>query len=381
MAKKKKTSTGFSLKDELFNRDRVKFLAGQFQVSDPQFDSNGFIKSVMKDLLKLELKERIVHIATKLEEQLPDDFATACRSIQAALPPALDPTLHDDDFGDFIMAPLGEFVVRNGLEKKHVKRSLNLLHAITQRFSMEDAIRYFINAHPEITLSTMEKWTKDSNYHVRRLVSEGTRPRLPWSGRLHIDVIRPLPFLDALHADETRYVTRSVSNHLNDIAKSDPDLVLKTLRRWKRLGLQDAAELDWMSRHALRTMVKQGHAGALKFLGFRPDPKIQVGDVVLSTQSVRPGEAIEFSFAVTAARAESLMVDYVIEFVKSNGSLAPKVHKIKPLDLAKGETVAVKKKHPFRANATTFKLYPGTHHLTIQINGKSFGRTSFEMSV
>ncbi|MCO8122172.1 hypothetical protein NHH03_10520 [Stieleria sp. TO1_6] len=372
-------SAGFSLKDQLFNRDRVEYLANQFRSADDDFDDKGFIRDVMDSLVELELKQRIVHIAGSLEKYLADDYATAAKQITAALPPPLDPNRTDDDFGDFIFAALGEFVVRNGTAKKHLKLSLRTLKALTQRFSMEDAIRTFIDQHPEVTLAELQKWSNDKNYHVRRLVSEGTRPLLPWSRRLSIDPTTPIPFLDTLHADRARYVTRSVANHLNDISKSQPDVVLETLRRWKNLDRQDAQELQWINRHALRTLVKQGHPGALRFLGFNPQPKIEVSEFQLTPPVVSPGQAIELCFTVTADRSEALIVDYVIEFVKANGTRSPKVHKIKQLRLGAGESCVVRKRHLLRAAATTFRLYPGTHHVTLQINGKPQGTRSFEL--
>jgi len=334
MANENKGS-GFSLKDQLFNRNRVEYLADLFRSADGEFDAAGFVRDTMKQFKKLELKQRIVHITERLESYLSPDFRIAAKQITAALPPPLDPNLTDDDFGDFIFAPLGEFIVRNGIQKKHLKLSLKTLKAITQRFSMEYAIRAFIDAHPDETLAELSKWSTDRNYHVRRLVSEGTRPLLPWSGRLSIEMTTPLPLLETLHADSTRYVTRSVSNHLNDIAKTHPKLVLDALKRWKKQGEQETTELQWMSKHALRTLVKQGNAPALRFLGFKPNPKIEVTEYSLKSSTLKPGQAIELSFEVTALRDESLMIDYVIDFVKANGSLAPKVHKLKQISLQK----------------------------------------------
>ena len=374
-----KQGAGFSLKDHLFNAERVQYLADRFHVANSGFDKSGFVRDTMQQLPQLELKARIVHIATSLERYLADDFRVAAKQIVAALPEPLDPTGTDDDFGDFIFAPLGEFVVRNGLSKKHVRISLKTLKEITQRFSMEDAIRTFINGYPDETLAELALWSIDSNYHVRRLVSEGTRPLLPWSGRIFIDATTPLPFLETLHADPTRYVTRSVANHLNDIARKKPAIVLETLHRWKQLGKQHPAELNWMTRHALRTLVKRGHPQALQLLGFNAIPKIAVTDFEIATPQIRPGDAVEFSFSVTAQRAESLVIDFVIEFVKANGTLSPKVHKLKQLSLKEGESATVRKCHVLRANATTYTLYPGTHYVTLQINGQSCGRLSFEL--
>jgi len=376
---KQNSGTGFSLKDQLFNRQRVEYLAELFFDADNDFDKSGFVRCTMKRLPDLELKERIVHIASVLEGFLRADYRAATKQIAAALPPPLDPSKSDDDFGDFIFAPLGEYVVRNGLAKQYVKLSLRTLKSLTMRFSMEDAIRAFINQHTQATMDELAKWATDSNYHVRRLASEGTRPRLPWSGRLVIDSTAALPILDVLHADPTRYVTRSVANHLNDIAKSDPAVVIQRLARWQALKLQDEAELNWITRHALRTLVKKGDPKALKLLGFRSKPKIEISQFQLQRDKLRPGEAIEFSFVVKGLRDEPLLIDYVIDFMKANGATSPKVHKLKQLTLKKGESLVIKKKHLLKANATTYKLYPGTHGVTLQVNGRQLDRLTFEL--
>ncbi len=368
------------LKEKLFNRERIAYLAGLFADSVPGFDRTGFIRDSVDGLSDLELKQRITHITAALEKVLSPDFAVAAKQIAAALPPPLDPTLSDNDFGDFILACLGEYVVRNGLSKKHLKRSLKLLRELTMRFSVEDAIRYFINAFPEETFAELQKWAGDRNYHVRRLVSEGTRPLLPWSGRLRTDPLRPLPLLDRLHADPTRYVTRSVANHLNDIAKTQPAVVIETLKKWRKLEVQDQKELAWMTRHALRTLVKRGHPDALRLLGCRSDPSIKVSGLSIWPTVVRPGETITFSFDISATRDEALLIDYIIEFAKDRGATAPKVHKIKKLQIRRGQALAVSRRHPLKANATTFKLYPGLHRLTLQINGKRYDTGSFTIA-
>lgn len=370
----------FSLKDELFNRPKVVYLADLLANAEPDFDHAAFVKQTMRGFKSLELKERISRIADSLQACLAEDFQAACKHIVASLPPRLDPNKTDDDFGDFIFAPLGEYVVREGLTKANLNRALRTLKEITQRFSMEDSIRAFINAFPDRTLAELEKWAKDKNYHVRRLVSEGTRPTLPWSKRLTIDQLTPLPLLDQLYRDPTRYVVRSVANHLNDIAKTDAPAVLKRLRQWKREGLQRQDEFEWLSRHALRTLVKRGDSKALAFLGYRDQPKIAVDTFEVSPNTVKPGESITIDVAMTALRTEPLIVDYVVDFVKANGTTAPKVHKLKQLTLAAGESVALTKKHTLKANATTYKLYPGEHRVTLQVNGQQLASKMFDLA-
>lgn len=245
---------------------------------------------------------------------------------------------------------------------------------------MEDSIRYFIREFPEETLARLELWARDSNYHVRRLVSESTRPLLPWSGRLDLQSTDTLPLLDYLHADITRYVTRSVANHLNDIAKSQPDLVVRTLRTWHDLGRQEPKELQWMTRHALRTLVKQGHPEALALLGFKSDPLVNCSDLKIAHATLRRGETLEFSIDILALRDESIVVDYAIDFVKAGGKRSTKVYKAAKLNLKRDKTQRLVKRHKLHANATTYQLYPGEHLLTIQINGKAVAKKPFVLT-
>ncbi|MBX3423227.1 MAG: DNA alkylation repair protein [Pirellulaceae bacterium] len=371
--------SGFSLKDHLFNRSKVEYLAGLFCSADSAFPYRRFVGGVMRQLPERELKQRIVLIAENLESCLPTNFRRAAAMIVAALPPPLDEHQTDDDFGDFILAPLGEFVVRNGLEAQHFMLSLETLKHITKRFSMEDAMRSFLRQFPDETLLELKRWTDDGNYHVRRLVSESTRPSLPWSGKIGLPVEATLPLLNKLHADRTRYVTRSVANHLNDIAKTHPELVVETLAHWRSLAKQDQAELSWMMRHALRTLIKRGHPGSLKLLGYNPQPKVDVSHIRLKQSILLPGQTLEFSVKLTARRPESLVVDYSIDFPKANGKRTTKVFKAAKLTLRTGESLTVIKRHKLLAKATTFRLYPGLYKLTIQVNGQPSQAVQFSV--
>ncbi|MDX1929613.1 MAG: DNA alkylation repair protein [Pirellulaceae bacterium] len=372
--------TGFSLKDHLFNRAKVDYLAGLFTANDPAFAKREFVNQVMKALPSLELKQRIALIAEALEDHLSEHFPTAVAQIVASLPPPLDESRTDDDFGDFIFAPLGEYVVRKGATRTHLALSLSTLKELTKRFSMEDAMRTFIRQFPSETIRELTRWAKDRNYHVRRLVSESTRPLLPWSGRIDLPVETTLPLLDVLHSDRTRYVTRSVANHLNDIAKSNPELVVQALQKWHVMAKQERQELLWMTRHALRTLVKRGHADALRLLGLDPAPKLSIGAIQIAKRKLLPGDSLEFSLEITALRDECLVIDYAIEFVKAGGKRSTKVFKAAKLSLKQGESRTVYKKHKLHAQATTYQLYAGEHQLTVQINGQAVGTKSFHVT-
>jgi 3-methyladenine DNA glycosylase AlkC len=369
----------FSLKDHLFNPESVTYLAKQLASAHADFNSKLFVADVLKRLPQLELKERIIWIAEVLESHLPANYKKACAVIVKALPPPLDPNKTDDDFGSFIFAPFGEYVVRNGCSKEKLEVSYETLLELTLRFSMEDAMRPFLNAFPLETLAQYKKWVRHTNYHARRLVSESTRPLLPWSRRITLPIETPIAFLDILHSDKTRYVTRSVANHLNDISKINPTLTIDTLKRWHELKKQDSDELMWMTRHALRTLVKKGDSGALHLLGYGHIPNISIGGFTLAspTKKILQSDILTFQFDITAYANTELLIDYIIEFVKANGQRKPKVFKIKKVSLRKGESVTLFKKHRLVADATTFVLNPGTHSLTLQINGKAFGSQDF----
>lgn len=373
------TEERFSLKDHLFNTEKVAYLSGLLGEAVDGFDAESFQAAVLSRMPPLELKQRIALIAEVLADHLDADFDVAAAQIRSALPPPLDPTLTDDDFGDFIFAPFGKYVEDHGLG--HYDTSMALLRDLTMRFSMEGSVRPFINDRPDETLRVFVEWARDDHYHVRRLVSESTRPLLPWAPRIDLEVEAPIPLLDILHADPTRYVTRSVANHLNDISKTRPDLVIAALTRWRGLGAQATDELDWVIAHALRTLVKGGDAEALGLLGYSSDPDVKVGAIDLTTPVVNADEALEFSIPITAKGDCKLMIDYTIEFVKKNGSRKPKVFKLKKLAMVAGEETRLSKRHVLKGNATTYTLHGGTHGLTVIVNGTPVAEASFSVAL
>jgi len=363
------------MKDQLFNAEKVTWLAGQFA---PPFDAEGFGQDVMARLPALELKARIDWIAECLCTHLSPDFLTAAEQVRAALPPPLDPSRTDDDFGDFIIAPLGEFAVKAGLDA-HPDAALDLLEELTQRFSMEWALRPFVNRWPDKTWHRLTKWAAHDNYHVRRLVSEGTRPRLPWGMAVDLEMGQTMPLLDALHADGTRYVTRSVANHLNDITKHDPDLVMDRLEIWAKGARQEAGELAWMTRHALRTLIKSGDARALRLLGYRDDLEM-TAHVEVARPKLRLGEALAFTCQLRTDTAEPVLIDYILHFHRPNGRTGRKVFKLKQTKTKAGGVLEVSKTHPLKAGASTFTLYPGPHRLELQVNGVVRAEADFELT-
>jgi 3-methyladenine DNA glycosylase AlkC len=263
----------------------------------------------------------------------------------------------------------------------HPEESLEVLRQLTSLHSAELAIRPFIQSHFAMTSQALESWCKDPDEHVRRLVSEGMRPRLPWAKRLSQLVEEPelvLRFLELLKDDRSEYVRRSVANNLNDISKDHPDLVVEVCREWLKKSTPDQKRII---NHATRSLVKKGHTGALEMLGFKVPPQVKVEDFNLTPKNVRIGEDIAFSFTLKSQSnaKQKLVVDYVVHFVKSNGKTSPKVFKIKIVDLQPSNSVKIKKVQSFRPISTR-KHYPGRHAVEIKVNGVAYGQLSFLLS-
>ncbi|GFE48536.1 hypothetical protein So717_02890 [Roseobacter cerasinus] len=370
-------AAGYSLKDDLFNPTTVGQLAGEFAAGVPGFDAARFEEEALAGFPERELMARMEWLADCAEAQLAKDFPTMADQLEAALAPRLDPTLTDDDFGQFIHAVPGILAVRHGLEE-HRERAMALLYEATQRFSMEFYIRPFLNRWTEETLVALAVWAEDDNYHVRRLVSEGTRPKLPWAKAVVLTPDQTLPLLDRLHGDPTRYVTRSVANHLNDLSKTRDDLVLGQLATWQKGGKQVAKEIDWMTRHALRTLIKQGHSGAMAALGFDARVPVTV-DLEIETPQVAMGDALTFTCTVSSVVDLPVLVDYRITFARPEGKTGEKVFKLKQGKAAAAKPFVARKLHKLKGDATTFRLYPGPHRVTVQVNGVDRAEAGFEL--
>ena len=180
------------------------------------------------------------------------------------------------------------------------------------------------------------------------------------------------------------YVRKSVANHLNDITKDHPDLVVKTLAEWKTKAKkdEDIKNLDWIARHALRTLIKNGNAGALKLLGVDSKAKVKLEKLKLTKKDISMGDSVEFTFDVTSesTKAQSLVIDYIVHFVKSNGKLAPKVFKLKNVNLKPKEKLTITKRHPVKP-ITTRMYYAGKHMVEIQVNGKVYLKETWSLKI
>ena len=367
----------------LIHEGTVRSMASHLSRVDARFPAARFQQQALRGLTALELKARAMQLCAALEDTLSPDFNAAADHLEAALGTPGDPlqpphaAARDDGLRGWCLWAVGEFVVRNGMQ--HPERALAALHAITQRFTAEWAIRPFVQQHPELTFVTLQRWARDDSAHVRRLVSEGTRPRLPWGMQLKGLIADPsptLPLLRMLQDDASDYVRRSVANHLNDIAKDHADVVVAWLR--EHLG-QASAERRALLRHASRTLIKQGHAQTLKAWG-QGQPLRGTATLKLSPKRARVGDTLELKLTVTsnAARKQALLIDYALHRVLANGSLAPKVFKGWVIELAAGGNQRLTKGHSLR-EVTTRRSYPGLHRIDVLINGRVASRADFDL--
>lgn len=359
-----------------FSPALVRRLASDIARVEPSFPSRTFIDQATRGLESLELLDRGKHIARALAEQLPESYPKAVRVLLRSLGPehATDELL-GVGMAPFFYLPHVLFVAEHGLE--HFDLSLQAQYELTKRFSAESSIRAYIAQDPERTFAVFRKWTRDGNAHVRRLVSEGTRLRLPWASRvawLDANPERVLELLELLKDDPTTLVRRSVANNLNDLGKVHPRLLIRTARGW----LADASpERRALVEHALRSAVKRGHPDALRLLGFGAVPSVRLGTVTFTPARVSIGGkvSVRFRLTSTARRAQDLLVDIAVHFVKARGTSA-KVFKVARVRLSPGGHVDLGASVSLAVHTTRVPR-PGRHGVDIVVNGKALPAGAF----
>jgi len=333
-----------------------------------RFDRAAFLTAATDGLDALSIMERVRHIAGALYPALPSDYAAALDVI-AAMAPRLT--------HGFQAVAVTEYVARYGLDD--FDRSMDALASLTRFGTAEFAIRPFLAQDADRALAAMARWTRNDDEHVRRLASEGARPRLPWAARvpaLKVDPTRAAHILEALKADPSLYVRKSVANHLNDIAKDRPDWLLDRLADWPN----DDPHTAWIIRHALRTLIKQGDPRALALIGVGHGAAVTVRNIGVEPAVVRLGERIAISTAIVSDSSENqpLVVDYRVHYARAGGKTAAKVFKWKTFDLAGGEAVALRINQTIR-DFSTRRHHPGQHAIELIVNGQTMATGGFEL--
>lgn len=360
-----------------FSYSKTRQIAESLKRVHPAFSIPRFSKGLESALEPLELKQRMRLVADRIESGLPTPPPDLFPILVKAL--AKDET-DTKGLRSFLVWPLTEIIARRGLD--HFDEAMASLSEMTKCFTGEFAIRPFLRHDQKRSLKQLHVWCDHPDAHVRRLVSEGSRPLLPWGGNLPELLDPPHPtfrLLEKLHRDPSDYVRLSVSNHLNDFSKHHPDLVIETLTRWRKNAPGDA-QLGKLSRHACRTLLKAGHPGALKLHGYGSARSLEITSLKLAGTSVRVGGHLSYQLAVhnTSRRPVNVMFDYAIHHRKANGSLSPKVFKGRTRKLAAGEHWEVSGRHSMKP-VTTRVYHTGLHQFEPRLNGRAFPTASFTL--
>jgi 3-methyladenine DNA glycosylase AlkC len=366
-------------KNELAHHKALR-IAKRLRDVHPEFPLERFRRGLAAALEPLELKQRVRLIAGRIADLLPQDPPEAFDILVKCL--ARDDA-DADGLRGFPVWPLTEVVALRGLG--HFDASMAALTEMTRRFTAEFAIRPFLRHDLRKTLRQLRKWTRHPDARVRRLVSEGSRPLLPWGGNLPDVMAEPgltLPLLDALHRDPSDSVRLSVSNHLNDFSKQHPDLVLHTLDRWGEAGAGADPAFGKLARHACRTLLKNGHPGALAWHGFGDPRGLAIDHFSLTKTRAALGGHLEYRLTIRnhTPLAMRVMFDYAIFHRKADGSLRPKVFKGRTCGLDAGGTWEIHGHHPFR-QVTTRVYHPGLHRIEPRVNGMAGPALDFMLLV
>ncbi len=350
---------------EWFDEARHRAIARDLAAISAKFKEEVFLRTALEGLEARSLMQRVHQCAVAVDAALPGSFQQKV-AVLRKLAPRLGHA--------FVSIFLCDFVATFG--RDDFDFSMEALAFFTPFGSAEFAVRPFIGAEQDRALKIMRQWAGHSDEHVRRLASEGCRPRLPWGMRLTALVRDPAPtlaILEALKDDDATYVRRSVANHLNDITKDHPDFVLHLLEGWD-LG---RPHLRWIAKHACRTLIKRGHPRALHLFGFGRAAEVSASLQAAPTQ-LSLGGRLSLSAAITstADQAQRLVVDYVVHYVKAAGGVFEKVFKWTEADLPARATLKLAKSQVIR-DFTTRRHHPGVHRIDLQINGQRVAQSQF----
>ena len=354
---------------EIFDAACFRRIAKKVVALHPRFDSKQFLALALEDLDALSLMQRMRRLSHSLRATLPQNYSRAIAILRK-----LAPRIHSG----FVTLALSDFVGVYGHDDFEI--SMQALAFFTTFGSAEFAIREFLRRDPQRTLAVMQIWSRDVDEHLRRLASEGSRPRLPWSFRLDALLTDPAlaaPILENLKTDTSLYVRKSVANHLNDITKDHPDWVLDRIESWSLENRQTA----WIAKHALRTLIKKGDRRALGVIGAGAKAKVLVKEFSVRPRTIALGEKLALSLTLesTASKGQRLVVDYIVHYVKKSGDASAKVFKWKEFTLDAFESVQLIRSQTVR-DFTTRVHYAGRHEVEILINGEKLAKDFFDLS-
>ncbi|WP_339816473.1 hypothetical protein MKZ15_13115 [Paenibacillus sp. FSL R7-0216] len=360
----------------MYNEAFLRGFGGKVKGAYPAFDADTFVAAVMDETWdKLELKARMRQITLKLGAWLPPSFAEALDVLYAI----------DETCVGFPYLFFPDFVEVFGHAEADWPLAMQALERFTPRSSAEFAVRSFIERDPERMMRQMATWAEHVNEHVRRLASEGCRPRLPWGQALPMfkrDPAPIVPILERLKADPSLYVRKSVANNLNDIAKDHPEFVLELTRRWKGTH----PHTDWIVRHGCRTLIRRGGPEALELFGYAAvedgHPLTTTAALEIVPTVLHIGDSSELRYELTIREGEpaKVRIEYGIDFVKAGGRTSRKLFLLSDKTIPGGSRIGGARKHSW-ADLSTRRHYPGEHRIVLLVNGVEVAETVLTLQV
>lgn len=345
------------------------------QLTKVDFNKQSFLNQIFDDDWESkELKQRMRHITIVLKNHLHEDYKKNVDFILKVIPQLITNGFKPDNL-EFIFFP--DFIEVFGLEEYEI--SINAFPQITQFVTCEFAVRPFIIKYEDKMIKELKVWSKASHPMVRRLASEGCRPRLPWAMAIPSLKENPtpiLPILESLKNDKSESVRRSVANNLNDISKDNPKTVILLAKKWNGITV----ETDSVIKHACRTLLKQGNIEVMKLFGFGSIDKIKIDNFKILTPNIKVGESLNFTFHIlnTSASKSKIRIEYGVYYQKANGSLSRKVFKISEKEYSEKSITKISRKQSFKI-ITTRKFHKGKHQLSIIINGIEIEKLDFAL--
>ncbi|WP_151734263.1 DNA alkylation repair protein [Paenibacillus tengchongensis] len=348
----------------MYNQAFIDNLGGMIQTAFAGFDRDGFVRSALREPWEeLELKARMRRITETLGAYLPPDYEDALAVLFAI----------DGKCAGFPYLIFPDFVEVYGQQEKHWQLSMTALERFTGKSSAEFAVRPFLLKQPERMMAQMLQWSRHPDEHVRRLSSEGCRPRLPWGQALPLfkrDPAPVLPVLEQLKTDPSLYVRKSVANNLNDIAKDHPEVVIALARRW----IGTSAPTDWIVRHGCRSLIRKAVPEVMELFGYAAgaehDPLFTEASLSAEPEQVQIGDScrLDYRLKIREGGPVRIRVEYGIDFVKASGKTSRKLFLLADRTVPGGSAVAGMREHSWR-DLTTRRHYPGEHRIVLLLNG------------